>query len=92
MKPLVPNGSFCMACGANTSELHEYYMLTDEVWLKVAPDSRGMLCIQCVEAILGRKLTPRDFDFDWMDQFQGYRSDLLWSRSMGAGMPFTRTP
>jgi hypothetical protein len=82
-----PNGSFCMTCGVNTSELHEYYMLTDEIWLRAAHGSHeGMLCIGCVEARLGRTLRPNDFDPYWMDQFDGHRSWRLHSRLTGRGM------
>ena len=79
-----PNGSFCMTCGVNTSERHEYYMLLDEVWLQANHDSyEGMLCIGCVEARLRRKLRPSDFDPYWMAQFTGHRSLRLVDRMLG---------
>jgi hypothetical protein len=83
-----PNGSFCMTCGVNTSEIHEFYMLIDQTWLQANHDSfEGMLCIGCVEARLGRLLRPSDFDPYWMDQFDGYRSQRLYQRLNGAGRP-----
>jgi hypothetical protein len=79
-----PNGSFCMTCGVNTSEIHEYYMLIDQTWLQANHDSHeGMLCIGCVEARLGRMLRPSDFDQYWMDQFTGPRSVRLYTRMVG---------
>lgn len=85
-KPLVPNGSFCMNCGVNTSEIGEYYMLRDEVWHKVVPDVLGMLCIECVEGALRRKLRPRDFDPAWKTALLKQTrasSDLLLARVWG---------
>lgn len=73
-----------MSCGINTSEIHEYYMLTDETWLKAVPDRLGMLCIQCVEAVLGRKLSPHDFDPAWTERLsEAPISDLLSARRFG---------
>lgn len=51
----------CKDCSANTLHIDEYYMLTDEVWASIYKKRRGMLCIGCVEARLGRKLVPEDF-------------------------------
>lgn len=98
---MTSNGSFCLDCGTNTSEIHEYYMLRDEVWNEaverfsdpqwafahhgrgpatMVPFTGGMLCIGCVEFWLRRSLVRADFDFDWMDQFQGLRSVRLMAR------------
>lgn len=52
----------CDDCGVNTSEIHEYYMVHDDIWRSVAGDSlEGMLCIGCLEDRLGRRLTAEDF-------------------------------
>lgn len=51
----------CAACEVNTLHINEYYMVTDEIWQIVWPEKRGMLCIGCVEAKLGRTLTRADF-------------------------------
>ncbi len=40
---------------------NEYYMLYSRVWKKANPKMKGKLCISCVEARLGRKLTKKDF-------------------------------
>lgn len=61
-----PNGSKCMDCGVETVEhtpesCHDYYMLREDVWLSIVPARRGMLCIPCVEARLGRTLSRPDF-------------------------------
>lgn len=50
----------CVDCGYNTSL--EHYFVHNEVWYGVAgmPES-GMLCIGCLEARIGRTLTPSDF-------------------------------
>jgi hypothetical protein len=36
-------------------------MVTDEVWNVAWPQDRGMLCIGCLESLLGRQLTKDDF-------------------------------
>lgn len=50
----------CTVCNVNTGDLQEYYMVHDFIW-KEAGDTEGMLCIICLEAKLGRMLTPLDF-------------------------------
>lgn len=54
-------GFDCAACKVNTLHIEEYYMVTDEVWSAAWPEHRGMLCIGCLEARLGRTLTASDF-------------------------------
>lgn len=49
----------CIKCGKDTWD--EYYMLYSRIWKRVNPKVKGMLCIDCVEARLGRKLTKKDF-------------------------------
>lgn len=51
----------CMDCAACTNCNDEYYMVHDSVWLMANPKDRGMLCIGCLEARLGRLLTKHDF-------------------------------
>lgn len=52
----------CVDCSVNTSYIEEYYNVLDHVWAETGlrPDD-GMLCIRCLEARIGRKLTPADF-------------------------------
>lgn len=55
----------CADCGIDTMptcRCHdaEYYMVHDQVW-EAAGLGRGHLCIGCLEARLGRRLTPDDF-------------------------------
>lgn len=51
----------CLDCAVNTSEIDEYYMVHDHIWLYANPDDYGMLCISCLEERLGRMLRPSDF-------------------------------
>ena len=52
----------CMGCKVNTHIINEYYMINNVLWDYVADSNHdGMLCIGCVEARLGRKLTSKDF-------------------------------
>jgi hypothetical protein len=48
----------CADCGMNT--FYEYYMVHDELWDSVSK-SEEMLCILCLEARLGFKLSKKDF-------------------------------
>lgn len=92
-KPDRPNGSICMDCSENTSELREFYMLNDEIWLRAVPGRLGMLCIDCVEARLGRRLRPDDFDSQWMPEIIGRNwSKRLVARIFGLEDEVTRTP
>ena len=54
----------CMDCGIHTGSIHEFYMVTDEVWQSAVTnpfDRTGMLCIGCLEQRLKRTLKPDDF-------------------------------
>jgi hypothetical protein len=54
----------CRDCGVDTVAIGEYYMVNNDVWLSAGMQigsAKGMLCIGCLEARLGRKLTPSDF-------------------------------
>lgn len=58
----------CEDCGACTCTRHlrEYFMVTDAIWRKHGVPWRratvsGMLCIGCLEARMGRRLTRADF-------------------------------
>lgn len=52
----------CVDCGVDTSEINEYYMVTDAVWRATGLGKRdGMLCIGCLETRLNRRLAPQDF-------------------------------
>lgn len=52
----------CMDCGVCTLDNGEYYMLRNAVWHEACPQRRrGVLCIGCVEARLGRQLRRADF-------------------------------
>jgi hypothetical protein len=54
------SGFLCVDCGIDT--IHEYYMVTDEVW-RLAGMLRhgGMLCIGCLETRIKRRLVRDDF-------------------------------
>jgi hypothetical protein len=39
----------------------EYYMVHNELWARANPQVNGMLCIGCLEDLIGRRLTPDDF-------------------------------
>jgi hypothetical protein len=49
----------CMDCTIETSSWQDpgnYYMLHDDLWVSIVPDSKGLLCIRCAERRLGRGL------------------------------------
>jgi hypothetical protein len=51
----------CLDCRENTCRLDEYYMVRHALWESAVPERRGFLCIGCLEARVGRRLTPDDF-------------------------------
>lgn len=59
----------CMECHINTCSSGHYYMLKDNLWKQITSkpfkgylQEKGMLCLNCVEKRLGRKLQEDDFD------------------------------
>lgn len=57
----IPKGWDCKCCGKSCwDDEKDYYMLKDEVWKKIFKRKRGMLCMDCVEEKLGRKLQKED--------------------------------
>jgi hypothetical protein len=55
----------CIDCGINTLDAGEYYMVKTNIWkLTGLGISGGMLCINCLEKRIGRKLTPDDFNLN----------------------------
>lgn len=52
----------CMDCGINTSRIEEYYMVLQKLWeWATGKQSKGILCIGCLEGRIGRRLTQKDF-------------------------------
>ena len=49
----------CLDCKVDTGKIKEHYFIKTDVWLSVAQN--GMLCINCLENRLGRKLNKHDF-------------------------------
>jgi hypothetical protein len=78
-----PTRSLCLDCGTDTTEIGEYYMLENEVWLEANPADDGMLCVGCVEKRLGRRLAPDDFMPLEMNHKSEWRSQRLRSRVLG---------
>lgn len=68
----------CVDCSVDTCASEEYYMVHDPLWAGAGMDPHGgMLCIGCLEARLGRQLTPADFpDYPINRDFFGYSPRL----------------
>lgn len=56
-----------MDCGVDTGKIGDHYMLEDAVWYSVCDSDRGMLCINCIEQRLGRRLNPTDFNSSYVN-------------------------
>jgi hypothetical protein len=54
---------FCAHCEEDTMIMQEYYMVHDEIFTAaiVQCERYSMLCIGCLEFLLGRELTSADF-------------------------------
>jgi hypothetical protein len=75
----------CVDCGFDTLFGHEYYMVTDDVWLgagmkKSHKVGDGMLCIGCLEHRIGRQLVPEDFPNYPINRGVFIYSDRLYDR------------
>ena len=51
----------CLDCGVDTGKIHEHYFIQTALWMEVVGSKSGMLCIDCLEKRLGRKLRKQDF-------------------------------
>ncbi len=73
------NEFVCLDCKVNTLYTEEYYMVNDYLWKSAFPteDTDGMLCVGCLEARIGRTLTPSDFTPAPLNQ----ENFNLWGRS-----------
>lgn len=71
--------SKCVDCNVDTTKIGEYYIVHDSVWPIGSHD--GMLCVECVEDRIGRRLRWRDFTQCYVnrDRFTA-RSDRLRTR------------
>ena len=69
-----------MDCRQNLVESGEYYMLRSKLWRKINPLVDGMICIDCAERRLGRRLTPDDFTAAPINVIQALRSPKLAER------------
>jgi len=50
----------CRDCELDTRH-NDYYMVHNDIWIKAFGRGDGMLCIQCLEKRIARKLTVNDF-------------------------------
>jgi hypothetical protein len=51
----------CEDCRVDTGLTYHYYMLHNPLWRRAAKDGVDILCLDCVERRIGRKLYARDF-------------------------------
>jgi len=71
----------CVDCSIDTG-LHgwgdkNYYMVTDDIWKKYGVGEQ-MLCIDCLEKRMGRKLTKDDFTLCQLNtQHNPYTKSIL---------------
>lgn len=77
----------CLDCRVNTSDIEEYYMVTDRVWEEATQENERdeMLCIGCLENRLGRKLIGNDFSGAPINRLKSERSERLRDRLFGDG-------
>jgi len=67
----------CVDCRQNVFEMGEaFYKVKKDVW-PLAGGEKGVLCIGCLEARIGRELTPEDFPDNHINR---KRSDRLRAR------------
>lgn len=66
-------------CGKDCSvDNKDYYMLNDDLWLKINGKDEGMLCMDCVEQKLGRKLEATDISPCFLTLFMNnYTKDIM---------------
>jgi hypothetical protein len=72
----------CLDCGTDTLAVGDYYAVKDDVWSHAGGDD-GMLCVLCLEARLGRRLST--FDFADAPVNFNYQTERVRSRVLGRG-------
>lgn len=58
----------CLDCKVDTGKIGEHYMLIDSTWHLTGLQKFGMLCIEHVEARIGRKLIGKDFNDSYLNR------------------------
>ena len=72
---------YCIDCGTHDM-LDNYFgkafMITDKLWdmITTAEDTYKLICWDCVEKRLGRKLTPKDFNQSILNSFNTRLQEL----------------
>lgn len=86
--PSTADMCLCFDCGVDILEINENYMVTNSRWTSAGMKTYGgMLCIQCLETRLGKKLTSVNFTdcpLNWRNIcLPGHASTRLLSRMLG---------
>lgn len=58
----------CLDCKVDTGKAGEHYMLVDDTWHLTGLQKYGMLCIECVEKRIDRKLCKTDFNNSYLNK------------------------
>jgi CHAD domain-containing protein len=67
----------CKKCGVSTfHDNHNYYMVHNDIWNNAVEDKQVMLCIPCLEELIGRKLTYEDFTKAPVNEMNKYVQSL----------------
>jgi hypothetical protein len=74
----------CARCRVDVAAIGETFIVHDEVWLGVMPSRQGLLCVGCLEALLGRDLAPADFT-ECMSNVLGAAGSPRLRHRLGAG-------
>jgi hypothetical protein len=100
MKPPVVTTA-CADCGVGTISIGECFMVEDRVWERAWAGRRRawhgnvpgqeILCVGCLEARIGRRLTARDFACDIGPSFSERLRDRLKSHGAGAALRRAQT-
>jgi len=77
------NRGFCLDCLNNTFKTREYYMLRNEIWALTNVGRKGMLCIECCEARIGRQLIPSDFSDCYLNTSKSFERSMRLNNRMG---------
>lgn len=51
----------CLDCRIDTGKANEHYFINTPLWMSIVGSNVGMLCVECCERRLGRRLTSKDF-------------------------------
>ncbi len=74
----------CIGCGVNVIKIGDYCMLSSDLWnRKLGLKWDDNMCVACIEARIGRKLSLRKHDFTSFPSVEGFPMSNVLANRLG---------